>query len=205
MAIERDFITGAVLAGGRGQRMGGEDKGLILFKGRPLVSYALESLRSVAGSIVLNVNRNHEKYACFGYPIVTDQTMTFDGPLAGLLSVMQAVKTPYVLTVPCDSPLITGAFLSRLGSTLAVTGSELCVAHDGKRLQPLFLLADRCLLSGLEQYLAAGQRKVEIWLRLHRWVVADFSDHPELFGNINTPEDLTTLEMSACEKTPPRA
>lgn len=196
MILERAKITGVVLAGGRGRRMGGEDKGLIRFRGRPLVSYALEALDSVAGHILINANRNREAYARFGYPVVSDRTDSFDGPLAGLLSTMRAAETPYVLTVPCDSPLVTGRLLERLCRTMQETGAELCAAHDGKRLHPVFLLAERSLADSLDRYLASGQRKVDLWFEQHRLALADFSDHPELFANINTPEELAALEST---------
>lgn len=196
MILERAKITGVVLAGGRGRRMGGEDKGLIRFRGRPLVSYALEALNSVAAHILINANRNREAYARFGYPVVSDRTESFDGPLAGLLSAMRAAETPYVLTVPCDSPLVTGRLLERLCRTMQETGAELCAAHDGKRLHPVFLLAERSLADSLDRYLASGQRKIDLWFEQHRLALADFSDHPELFANINTPEDLAALEST---------
>lgn len=196
MILERAKITGVVLAGGQARRMGGEDKGLIRFKGRPLASYALDALDSVAAHILINANRNREAYARFGHPVVPDRTDAFDGPLAGLLSAMRAAETPYVLTVPCDSPLVTGRLLERLCRVMAETGAELCAAHDGERLHPVFLLAERRLADSLERYLASSQRKVGLWLEQHTLALADFSDHPELFANINTPEELAALERT---------
>jgi len=202
MILERAKITGVILAGGRARRMGGEDKGLIRFKGRPLASYALEALDSVAAHILINANRNRDAYARFGYPVISDQTDTFDGPLAGLLSAMRAAETPYVLTVPCDSPLVTGRLLERLCRVMQETGAELCAAHDGERLHPVFLLAERRLADSLERYLAGGQRKIDLWLEQHRLALVDFSDHPELFANVNTPGELAALEgMEAADAT----
>jgi molybdopterin-guanine dinucleotide biosynthesis protein A len=197
MILDRTKITGVVLAGGRARRMGGEDKGLIPFRGRPLVAHALEALDSVAGRILVNANRNRGAYAGFGYPVVADATDRFDGPLAGLLSAMRAAETPYVLTVPCDSPLVTGRLLARLWTALQDSGSELCAAHDGEWLHPVFLLAERRLADDLEAYLAGGERKIDTWLHRHKLALADFSDHPELFANVNTPEELAELERSA--------
>jgi FdhD protein len=197
MISDRAKITGVVLAGGRARRMGGEDKGLIPFKGRPLAAYALEALDAVAGRILINANRNRDAYARFGYPVVSDRTDTFDGPLAGLWSAMRAAETPYVLTVPCDSPLVSGRLLARLWTALRKAGAELCAAHDGERLHPVFLLAERRLADDLEAYLASGQRKIDIWLNRHKLALADFSDHPELFANVNTPEELAELEQAA--------
>lgn len=197
MVSERAKITGVVLAGGRARRMGGVDKGLILFRGRPLAAYALEALASVAGRILISANRNREAYARFGYPVVADANDRFDGPLAGLLSAMRAADTPYVLTVPCDTPGVTGWMLERLPAALAAASAELCAAHDGERRHPVFLLAERGLADDLENYLAGGGRKVDTWLDRHLLALADFSGHPELFANINTPEELAELERSA--------
>jgi len=170
--------------------MGGQDKGLMLFQGRPLVTYALAALRLTTDTILINANRNREEYAGFGYPVIADLTNTFDGPLAGLLSAMKAAKTEYVLTIPCDCPQIDGRLLSRLYTALLAERAELCSAHDGERIHPVFLLSHTCLADDLAHYLASGQRKVETWLKTHQLALADFRDHPELFVNINTQEEL---------------
>ncbi len=203
MILNRGNITGVVLAGGRARRMGGEDKGLIPFRGKPLVAYALDALDAVVGQIFVNANRNHAAYARFGYPVIADRTDSFDGPLAGLLRAMQAAETPYVLTVPCDAPLVTGELLARLCTVLRETEAELSAAHDGERLHPVFLLAERRLAADLEAYLVRGERKVEAWLHRHKLALADFSDHPELFANINTPAELAELEKSAARSAAP--
>ncbi len=196
MISERAKITGVVLAGGRARRMGGVDKGLMLFRDRPLVAYALEALAAVADRILINANRHHEDYARFGYPVVADGSTNFDGPLAGVLGAMRTAETPYVLTVPCDAPLMTGHLLQRLVTARAATDAELCAAHDGERLHPVFLLAERRLADDLDAYLAEGQRKVETWLHRHRLALADFSDQAALFANLNTPEELAALEQA---------
>jgi molybdopterin-guanine dinucleotide biosynthesis protein A len=196
MNPERTKITGVVLAGGRARRMGGRDKGLLMFKGRPLVAYALDALKQVAGPVLINANRNQQAYAAFGYPVIADRTGAFDGPLAGLLSAMRCAETPYVMTVPCDSPLIEGVLLERLFLTLRARQAEICAAHDGERLHPVFLLAECRLAASLESYLASGRRKIDLWLNQHKLALADYSDHPELFANVNTPEELAALEVA---------
>jgi molybdopterin-guanine dinucleotide biosynthesis protein A len=183
-------ITGVLLAGGGGRRMGGADKGLLLLRGRPLAAYALDALQEAAGAVLVNANRNREEYAGFGHPVIADGPEGFAGPLAGLLSAMRAAETDYVLTVPCDAPFATGAALTRLCETLKKENAEICAAHDGARLHPVFLLAERRLADDLADYLAGGGRKAETWLRRHRLAVADCSDCPECFANLNTPEDL---------------
>lgn len=196
MADERAKITGVVLAGGKARRMGGVDKGLMPFRGHPLAVYALDALRQIADTVLINANRNLDKYARFGYPVISDLSDTFDGPLAGLLSAMRSAQTDYVLTIPCDCPLIDGALLGRLYMGLIAEGAEICSAHDGERLHPVFLIAECGLADDLAGYLASDQRKVETWLKSRRLAVADFSDHPELFFNINSPRELNLDEMT---------
>jgi molybdopterin-guanine dinucleotide biosynthesis protein A len=176
--------------------MGGVDKGLMEFRGRPLVAYALDALGTVAGRVLVSANRNQEAYGRYGHPVLPDQGGDFEGPLAGLLAAMRAADTPYVLTAPCDAPLISGPLLARLPAALAEAGAELCAAHDGVRLHPVFLLAERRLADDLAAYLASGQRKMETWLRLHRLALADFADCPEALANLNQPDDLAALEAS---------
>lgn len=202
MVIDKDAITGIVLAGGRARRMGGADKGLVEFRGRHLVAYAVDALRQVAGSVLVNANRNREQYARFGCPVIADPTDAFDGPLAGLLAAMRAAKTDYVLTVPCDSPFINGALLGRLSARLEEEGAEICAAHDGGRMHPVFLIAQRRLAADLADYLADGQRKVETWLKSHPLALADYSDHPEWFANINTSAELAEWEEGYSLKSP---
>ena len=194
MTVERSKITGVVLAGGRARRMGGEDKGLMHYHGRPLVSYSLDALRQVSDIILINANRNLEDYAHFGYRVITDLNDNFDGPLAGLLSAMRSAQTQYVLTVPCDCPCIDGLLLGRLYDNLLAEQAEICTATDGERLHPVFLMADCRLADDLAAYLASGQRKMQTWLKSTKLALADYSDCPELFVNINTIEELTKME-----------
>lgn len=194
MIPARAKITGVVLAGGRGSRMGGEDKGLIPFRGRPMAEYALDALRQVAGQVLISANRNLEVYARFGCPVVVDASADFDGPLAGLLAAMKAAQTPFLLSVPCDAPLLEARYLLRLCETFAKEGAEVCVADDGNRLHPVVALIDVSLAPDLESYLCPGERKVQAWLRRHRLALADYRDCPERLANINSPDDLSRLE-----------
>ena len=174
--------------------MGGEDKGLLPFRGRPLVSHALDALAEVAGARLINANRNLEAYASRGFPVIQDANDRFDGPMAGLLSAMRAAATPFVLTVPCDTPRLTGTLLQRLVDRLPMSNAAIAVAHDGERLHPVVMLAETRLADDLQAYLDAGERKVEHWIRRHRWVSVDFSDDADALANINTPDDLAALE-----------
>lgn len=205
MFPDRSAITGIVLAGGLARRMGGLDKGLVQYRGRPLVAYALEVLRAVAGHLLINANRNAERYAAFGCPVIPDATGSYDGPLAGVLAGLRAAQTPYVLTLPVDAPLMTAVVLRRLIATLLEHDADVCVPSDGTRLQPVIMLARQNLQVSLEAYLTGGGRKVEDWLVGGRLAIADCSDQPTAFANLNSPEDVSLLERLAvdAERTRP--
>ena len=190
----RADITGIVLAGGRARRMGGVDKGLIEFRGRPLVAYALEVLQPLAEHVLINANRNAERYAAFGHPVIPDRTESFDGPLAGLLAGLQTAQTPYALTLPVDTPLMTASVLQRLIFTLAQQEAEVCVPFDGVRVQPVVMMACCSIRADLEGYLLEGGRKVDGWLGRRRVAIADCSDQAGAFANVNTQADLALLE-----------
>lgn len=186
-------ITGAVLAGGRARRMGGQDKGFIDLNGKPMVEYVLAILKPQAGAIVINANRSLERFANYGYPVITDQLGDFQGPLAGIASCLANIATPYLLTAPCDSPLLPHDLGSKLHQTLVFEQAELAVAHNGDRLQPVFSLLRRELLKSLLDFLAQGERKIDRWYAQHRIACADFSDRPDAFLNINTEQERAAL------------
>jgi molybdenum cofactor guanylyltransferase len=195
----RSDITGLILAGGRGSRMGGIDKGLAIFRGRPMVEHVIVRLRSQVGMLVINANRSVERYAAFGFPVVPDRRDGFLGPLAGMAAGLEAAQTPYVVTVPCDSPLIDENLVARLARALARERADMATAHDGERAHPVFLLLRRDLLSDLDSFLDAGGRKVEQWLAQHRVAYADFSDTPDSFRNVNNIDDRDELEAKFAE------
>ncbi len=186
-------ITGVVLAGGQARRMGGSDKGLIELAGRPMVEYVLEQLREQVQAVLINANRNLERYQQYGYPVVPDRDGEFSGPLAGMASAMGAAHTRYIVTAPCDSPLLPDDLAARLLRALRDADAPIAVAHDGNRMQPVFALIDTALLASLEQALADGERKIDRWYARHHPAIADFSDQQDAFRNVNTPEDLERL------------
>jgi len=188
-------ITGGVLAGGRARRMGGEDKGLVTLNDRPMVEYVLCTLATQTTAMVINANRNLDRYRDFGWPVVEDQVGDFSGPLAGMASVMMQATTPYVLMVPCDSPLLPQDLARRLYQEMAQANAEIAVAHDGERMQPVFVLLQRRVLLSMQHYLAEGGRKIDRWYATHRLVNVDFSDNPDAFVNVNTPEECEALEQ----------
>jgi len=193
-------ISGVVLAGGRATRMGGEDKGLVEVAGRPMVEYVAESLRGQSAAMLVNANRNLERYReLCNCPVVEDIVGDFAGPLAGMASAMRFAQTPYILTAPCDSPLVSAALGRRLFEALEKEHAEIAVAHDGERMQPVFALLRRNLLESMLAYLESGESKIDLWYAKHRTALGDFSDEPSMFLNINTPAELAELEARLLE------
>ncbi|MBF0625614.1 MAG: molybdenum cofactor guanylyltransferase [Magnetococcales bacterium] len=186
-------MTGVVLAGGAGRRLGGRDKALEPFRGRPLIHHVLERLRPQVGTILISANRNHDLHERTGYRVIGDLTPGVPGPLAGLEAALTATATPWLVTVPCDTPFLP----LHLVATLIGTDPEpppVTVAHDGQRLQPAFALLHRNLLADLSACLAAGERKLGAWLTRHPWRAARMTEDPRSFVNLNTPGDWTPWE-----------
>ncbi|MFL6712643.1 MAG: molybdenum cofactor guanylyltransferase MobA [Sulfurifustis sp.] len=190
----RENITGVILAGGRGSRMGGDDKGLVTLNGKPMVWHVMTRLRPQVGALLISANRNQERYAAFGVPVVPDLLPDFQGPLAGIASALQHAQTAYVVTAPCDSPLIGPDLVTRLARALVVESAEVAVAHDGSREHPVFLLLERALAPSLTAFLSAGERKIDRWFARHRVARADFSDCPDAFLNVNDAAERRALE-----------
>jgi molybdenum cofactor guanylyltransferase len=187
-------VTGVILAGGLARRMNNQDKGLIRFKGQPMVSYAIAAMNKVADGMIINANRNIPEYQAFGLPVVSDQTDSFDGPLAGVLTAMMFAETGVLLVMPCDSPLVKANHLQKLLSARAENDADVAVAFDGERLHPVFLAIKVSLQSSLQEYLQSGQRKIDTWLEQHKLIKIDFSAEPEIFININSMAELSDLE-----------
>ncbi|MFV1997151.1 MAG: molybdenum cofactor guanylyltransferase MobA, partial [Acidiferrobacterales bacterium] len=193
-SIRKHDVTAVILAGGRGQRMGGQDKGLVELWGRPLLDHVIGAVKHQVGEIVISANRNLDRYRAFDVPVLSDQIGESWGPLAGMATALRTVDTPYVLTVPCDTPCLPGNLVERMSRKLASGNADLCVAHDGQRLQNTIALLPCKLADDLESYLESGSRKVETWLRQHNMVEARFSDQANTFLNVNSVEQLEALE-----------
>lgn len=189
----RPSITGVVLAGGMGRRMGGVDKGLQTFAGQPLVARVITRLAPQVDRLLINANRNVDRYAAYGHPVVGDAIGGFAGPLAGLHAALAAAGSPLVATVPCDSPFLPEDLVSRLFSALTAGNAQIAVARTGDQPHPVFCLCRRDLLDDLTAYLQAGERKFERWYRPLAAVDVDFSDVADAFANINTIEELQRL------------
>ncbi|WP_412852579.1 molybdenum cofactor guanylyltransferase MobA [Ectothiorhodospira shaposhnikovii] len=182
-------VTGAILAGGRGTRMGGRDKGLIPLGSGYMVESVIARLRPQVTELLLNANRNEPVYADLGVPVVADGVGDFAGPLAGLAACLRASRQPWVLTCPCDAPLLPMDLASRLIQAVRTGDAALSVAHDGDRLQPLFALVPVHLAADLETSLMQGEYRAGRWFQRQGAAIADFSDCPQAFLNINTPAD----------------
>jgi len=189
-----DEITGLVLAGGQARRMGGLDKGLVEVAGRPMIEHVLDALRPQVGPLLINANRNLDLYARYGAPVVPDVESGFQGPLAGISSALDRTRTPYLLTAPCDSPLLAPDLAACLFRALQAARADLAVAHDGERQQPVFLLVRRELAPDLRAYLAGGDRKIDLWFARHRVADADLSHRREGFINVNDEEERQRVE-----------
>ncbi len=183
-----------VLAGGLARRMNNQDKGLINYHNRPMVSYAVDAMVQVASTVFINANLNISEYSQLGYQVISDQNNSFDGPLAGMLSAMINADTEILCVIPCDSPLITAEHLTRLISSLTENNADIAVAFDGERIHPVFLALKTSLQTSLSNYLQQGDRKIDLWLEKHKLIKVDFSRSADVFLNINTLPELNALE-----------
>jgi molybdopterin-guanine dinucleotide biosynthesis protein A len=190
-------ITGLVLAGGQGRRMGGVDKGLEPLRGRPLVEWVLERLRPQVAEVVINANQHLAEYARFGHRVVPDEIGGFAGPLAGLHAGLAASVHPFLVTVPCDSPFLPRDLVARLHAALLAAHADLAVAKTGDQPHPVFALVRASLAPHLAQFLAAGGRKIDAWYAALKVVEVPFDDQAEAFSNINTRDELAAHERTA--------
>jgi len=190
-------VTGIVLAGGQGRRMGGVDKGLQPLDGRPMAQWAIERLAPQVETIVVNANQNLEAYRRFGHPVVSDAVGGYAGPLAGLHAGLQAARTELVVTVPCDSPFLPADLVARLAQALRANDAQLAVAKTGDQPHPVFSLVRRDVLPHLEAFLAGGGRKIDAWYATLRVVEVSFDDQVNAFSNINTREELAGFETES--------
>lgn len=181
-------ITGVVLAGGRGTRMGGADKGLLSLAGKPLIAHVIARLAPQVATLIISANRNLDAYRQFGLPVLGDRIADYCGPLAGLHSAISVIDTEWLISAPCDTPFVPLDYVSRMRA--AIEQQAAAVAHDGERLQAGFCLLHRDLLPQLVTALDAREFAVHKFLRTVQAVHIDFSDEAQVFRNINTPEEL---------------
>jgi molybdopterin-guanine dinucleotide biosynthesis protein A len=186
----RQGVSGIVLAGGQGRRMGGVDKGLQPLRGRPLVAWVLERLAPQVDEVLINANQNLEAYSKFGHRVVPDAIGGFAGPLAGLQAGLAAAGEELAVTVPCDSPFLPLDLVARLRAALDKSGADLAVAKTGEQPHPVFSLVRRGVRASLEQFLAGGGRKIDAWYAALKVIEVAFDDEAAAFANINTLEEL---------------
>ena len=191
MIADRD-VTGIVLAGGRGRRMGGVDKGLVLLDGEPMIARVLARLAPQVGDVLINCNQNLDRYRAFGHPVVADDVGGYAGPLAGLHAGMSRAASPLVVTVPCDSPFLPLDLVARLRHGLDAADAQLAVAHTFEQPHPVFALARRDVLAHLASFLEAGGRKIDAWYATLTVAEVAFDDEADAFRNINTADELAS-------------
>jgi molybdopterin-guanine dinucleotide biosynthesis protein A len=203
--MDKNDVTGVILAGGRGSRMGGADKGLQNFRGMPMAMFTLMRLGPQVGEVMINANRNLSAYESFGIPVWPDTLSDYAGPLAGFLTALEHCETEYLVTVPCDTPLFPQDLVARLGEALEREDAELAMAaareEDGQvRAQPVFSLMKRELMESLVRFTHEGGRKIDAWTAQHRTVLVPFDrpgDDASAFFNANTLAELHKLEQSS--------
>ena len=197
MRIDPSEITGVILAGGRGSRMGGVDKGLQNHLGMPLALHALMRLAPQVGETMINANRNLGAYESMGVPVWPDTTADFAGPLAGMLVAIERCQTPYLVTVPCDTPNFPLDLVERLAAALVEADVEIAMAatvEDGSvQTQPVFSLLKTELLESLVRSMQSGERKIDRWMGQHRCAQVLFED-ADAFFNANTLSELQKLQ-----------
>ena len=188
-------ITVVILAGGRGRRMDAQDKGLVVLNGQPLIEYVIKAISPQNSNILINANQNIEQYQRYGYPVVSDQVTGFQGPLAGVATAMEQVNTPYILTLPCDAPFVERDYQAQMWSALQIQQTDLAVAFDGRRLQPVHALIPVHLYADLRKFLAGKTRRVDSWYSQYAMGLVDFSQQVRMFCNLNTPEELEAYSV----------
>lgn len=195
-------ITGLILAGGQGRRMGGVDKGLQLLRGRPMVAWVLERFGPQVDEVLVSANQNLDRYGSFGARVLPDQVGGFAGPLAGLERGLSEAACELVATAPCDSPFLPLDLVARLQDALLARGADLAVARTGAQVHPVFCLCRRDLHAHLRAFLADGGRKIDRWYADLNVVEVGFDDEAEAFTNINTPTELRGHELRRAPDAP---
>ncbi len=193
-------ISAIILSGGRATRMNAVDKGLVLLQNKPLIQHVIERLTPQVDEILINANRELAQYQALGYIVLQDEVEDFLGPLAGFSLGLQHAKHNYVLTVPCDSPLLPVDLAQRLMAALVEHKAEIAVATSDDNTHPVFCLCKKTALPSLMAYLQQGERRVSTWQKSQQYIEVDFSDGNKAFTNLNTFEDLAALALKLSEK-----
>ena len=187
-------ISGVILAGGQGRRMGTVDKGLRELRGKAMVAWVVERFAPQVDEVLINANQNLEVYARFGYRVIPDEIGGFAGPLAGLQRGLSEASHPLIATSPCDTPFLPVDVVARLHAALAANAAQLAVARTGDQPHPVFCVCRRDVLPHLTAFLQQGGRKIDAWYATLKVVEVAFDDQPDAFSNINTPDELRAFE-----------
>lgn len=191
-------LSGLILSGGRATRMGGVDKGLVNFHGKPLIAHVIERLAPQVDELFINANRELETYKTFGLPVFTDETQNFSGPLAGFQLALKHATYDYVCIVPCDSPFLPENLVQKLFVALLEKNADIAVAASDQNNHPVFCLCKKNVLPSLETFIQSRQGKVNAWQKSLRYVEVDFTEPDDngstkAFLNLNTLQDLNQL------------
>jgi len=189
-------ITGVILAGGQGRRMGTVDKGLRELRGKAMAGWVIERFAPQVAEVLINANQNLEIYARFGYRVIPDEIGGFAGPLAGLQRGLSEAHHPLVATAPCDTPFLPADLVARLHAALQANAAQLAVARTGDQPHPVFCVCRRDVLPHLTAFLQDGGRKIDAWYATLKVVEVAFDDQPDAFSNINTSEELRAFESA---------
>jgi len=195
-------IEAVILAGGMARRMGGNDKGLVELLSQPMIKHVIDRIKPQVSKILINANRNQAHYAELGFEVISDEDSGYLGPLAGMITAMGQTQADYLLVIPCDCPLLPTDLVERMLSQLQSEQAELAVASDGKREQPVVLLLKPELRTSMKAFLDGGERKIDFWYAKHKYAVTDFSDQPNAFINVNTPEQKQQIATKIAIETP---
>ncbi len=191
--ISKSDITAVILSGGQATRMGGQDKGLILFKNKPLISYVANIINENVNSILVSANKNLDLYQKFG-TVIRDDLSGFQGPLAGVSKAMHVANTPYLLVLPCDGPFVNSLLVERLVQSMQQHEVNICVASNGNKIHPTYSLINIALKDNLDKFLQSGERKFGLWLKNNNALKVDFSDQADIFINLNSPQDFANAD-----------
>lgn len=191
--IKYQDVAAVILAGGMGRRVGGEDKGLIELNGKPLIAHVIDVISPQVEELLISANRNIEQYASFSYPVIHDRQEGFCGPLAGIDAAFAATDKPYLLCVPCDSPMLPSNLLSLLYVALQAGGQAMAIATDAQRQHPVINLMRRSVHEDVRHRLKLGELKLMTWIEATGYACVDFSAQPQLLSNLNSPQDIGLL------------
>lgn len=189
-------VAAVILAGGMGRRVGGEDKGLIELNGKPLIAHVIDVIAPQVENLMISANRNIKQYEAFSYPVIGDRQEGFCGPLAGIDAAFAATDKPYLLCVPCDSPMLPANLLALMVAALQASDQPMAIATDAQRQHPVINLMTRSVHEGVRKRLEQGDLKLMQWIEATGYTGVDFSDRPQLLSNLNSPEDIRLLAKS---------